>query len=67
MDDNSLLWGVIFGAIGLGYLRYGKLSKRIMPYVSGIGLMVFTYFVEGTLLTLLVGAVLVALPFVIRQ
>jgi hypothetical protein len=66
MDDNSLLWGVVFGAIGLGYLRYGKLTKRIMPYVSGIGLMVFTWFVEGTWLTLIIGLALVALPFVIR-
>ncbi|HTQ99862.1 MAG TPA: hypothetical protein VMH83_07725 [Candidatus Acidoferrum sp.] len=67
MDDNSLLWGMIFGAVGLGYLRYGKLSKRTMPYVSGIALMVFPYFVEGTLLTVLVGAAFVALPFVIRS
>ena len=66
MDENGLIWGVVFGAIGLGYLQYGKLSKRIMPYVSGIGLMVFTYFVEGNLLTVVIGLALAALPFAIR-
>ncbi len=37
-----------------------------MPFVSGLALIAFPYFVEGALLTVLVGAVLAAVPFVIK-
>ena len=58
MDDNSLLLGLVFGCIGLGYLRYGKMTKRTMPYVSGLALMVFPYFVSDLWLIVLIGVAL---------
>ena len=57
---------VLFGAIGLGYFVYGRKQKRAMPWVSGIGLMVFPYFVSGTFTMIAVGAILVALPYFVR-
>ena len=66
MDETSLLWMVLFGAIGLGYFVYGRKQKRAMPWVSGIGLMVFPYFVSGTFTMIAVGAILVALPYFVR-
>ena len=66
MDDGSLLWGMLFGAIGLGYFRYGKQQNRFAPYVSGIGLMVFPYFVSGLLPTIAAGVVLMAVPYFVR-
>lgn len=66
MDDGSLLWGMLFGSIGLGYFRYGKQQSRLIPYVSGIGLMVFPYFVSGTLWIVAVGIVLMAVPYFVR-
>ncbi|HEY2987683.1 MAG TPA: hypothetical protein VGL11_08150 [Candidatus Binatia bacterium] len=66
MDSQSLYWGVIFGSIGLGYFVYGKKQSRIVPLVSGIGLMVFPYFVSNTVLLVIIGVLLSVLPYFVR-
>ena len=65
-SEASLMWGLLFGSIGLGYFIYGKKQKRGVPFASGIGLMVFPYFVSNTYLMVVVGIVLLALPYFIR-
>jgi hypothetical protein len=59
----AILWGMLFGTIGLGYFIYGKRQTRMVPIMSGIGLMVFPYFVSNTILLVLIGLGLMALPF----
>ena len=59
----ELVWGMLFGAIGLGYFIYGKRQSALLPLLCGIGLMVFPYFVSGTLWMLLIGAALMAAPW----
>jgi len=59
----QLVWGMLFGAIGLGYFIYGKRQSALLPLLCGIGLMVFPYFVSGTLWMLLIGAALMAAPW----
>ena len=66
MDTASLLWGVLFGAIGMGYLVYARRQRAPVALVCGIGLVAFTYVVSGTWTTLLVGSALMAIPFFIR-
>lgn len=67
MDGTaSLVWGMLFGAIGLGYFIYGKNQKAVIPLVCGMGLMVFPYFVANTVLLALVGIGLMALPYFVR-
>ena len=66
MDPSTLIWGILFGSIGLGFFVYGKKQKAIMPLVSGIGLMVIPYAISSTGLLIAVGIVLVALPFVVK-
>ncbi len=67
MDDAELIWGLVFGSIGIGYFIYGRRQKTLMPFISGMALIAFPYFVDGVLLTVLVGAVLAAVPFVIKR
>jgi len=68
MDDSaSLLWGLLFGSIGLGFFIYGKKQHRTVPLLSGIALMVFPYFVTNSILTVLIGIVLTALPYFFRH
>lgn len=62
----TLLWGMLFGAIGVGFFIYGKRQARIMPLVCGIALIVFPWFVSGALPTFVIGLALVAIPFVLR-
>ena len=62
-SESTILWGVLFGSVGLGYLIYGKKQRRVMPLLSGLCLMVCPYFVSGALLLVLLCIVLMALPY----
>ncbi len=66
MDDNSLLWGMLFGSFGLGFFSYGKKQKHTVALLCGIALMVFPYFVTDTLWLVVIGLVLIVAPFVVR-
>jgi hypothetical protein len=65
-NTSTLIWGVIFGSIGLGFFVYGKKQKAIIPLFSGIGLIVVPYFISNMYILILSGIVLVALPYLIR-
>ena len=66
MTASTLIWGVIFGSIGLGFFVYGKKQKAVIPLLSGIGLMVFPYFISNPYILILSGIILVALPYFIK-
>ena len=59
----ALVWGMLFGAIGMGYFIYGKRQSSLLPLLCGVGLMIFPYFVSGTLWMLLIGGALMAAPW----
>lgn len=63
----TLLWGMLFGAIGVGYFIYGKRQAMIVPLVCGIALVVYPWFVSGALLTIIVGAILMVIPYFVRH
>lgn len=62
----QLIWGMLFGAIGLGFFVYGKKQKAVVPLISGISLFIFPYFVSNLYLLVLVGAAIIALPYFVR-
>ena len=64
---GSVIAMVVFSIIGLGYLSYGKKSQRLLMAICGVGLMGFSYFVDGTLAIILIGLALCALPFVFAR
>ena len=66
MDISILMWGLIFGSIGLGFFVYGKKQKAVIPFFSGIGLMVIPYFISNIFILVLSGIILIALPYFIR-
>ena len=66
MSTSSLLWGLLFGSIGLGFFLYGKKQQAFVPLLSGLALMVFPYFVSNTILLVTIGAALTALPYFVR-
>jgi predicted membrane protein len=65
-SEASILWGMLFGAIGLGFFVYGKKQRAIVPLSCGLGLMVFPFFVTNTFLLVAVGAGLMAIPYFVR-
>ena len=66
MDTATLMWCLLFGAIGLGYFVYGKKQRRAVPLAAGFALMAFPYFVTNTYAIVGIGVVLMTLPYFVR-
>ena len=66
MSTASLVWGMLFGAIGGGYLIYGRRQRRPMAFVSGLALMGAPYFIDSAVAIVAVCLAFMALPFFIE-
>lgn len=66
MDTGTLLWGLLFSSIGLGFFLYGKKQRAIVPLVCGLALMSFPYFVANNLVLVAIGVALVVIPYFVR-
>jgi hypothetical protein len=66
VSTSSLLWGLLFGSIGVGFLIYGRQQRAVVPLVCGVGLMIYPYFVSNTILLVAIGAALIAIPYFLR-
>ena len=62
---NSLLVGILTGAVGMAFFVYGKRQTKFVPILAGLALCIYPYFVDSLLWLCLVGLLLVALPFLI--
>ncbi len=63
---SLLLWGLLFGAIGIGFLTYARKQKAVVPFIAGIALLILPYFFSNVYLLVLSGFALVALPWFVR-
>ena len=63
----QLLWGMFFGSIGLGFFIYGKKQGAIVPLLTGIALFVFPYFITDVVMLVIVGTMIVLVPYFIRM
>jgi hypothetical protein len=61
-DTWTLILGLIFSSIGLGYFIFGKKQTNVVARYCGIALMVYPYFVDNKYAVLVVGVCLMALP-----
>jgi hypothetical protein len=62
-SEASLIWGMVFGVVGLAYFVFGKRQQRFVPLFCGIGLMAFPYFVSNTVLLVILGLALSVIPY----
>ena len=67
MDATTLFLGLILGSIGFGYFLYGKKQKKAVPLVSGIILSILPYFGLHIAITIIVGIILCATPFIMKN
>lgn len=65
-ETSVLLWGMLFGSIGLGFFTYGKRQKAVVPLLTGIALFVAPYIFTSTLALVSVCLGLCLLPFFVR-
>ena len=66
-SESSLIWSMLFGAIGVGFFIYGRRQRMMVPFVSGLALMIVPYFVDnvGTMIALCLA--FIALPYFVRR
>jgi hypothetical protein len=55
--------GIVASLLGLVYITYGKRQVKYAPLLCGVALCTYTYFVDSWILSCVIGAVLLALPF----
>ncbi|MCE9618476.1 MAG: hypothetical protein K8R92_01025 [Planctomycetes bacterium] len=65
-DPTSLAINIFAGIVGLAYIIYGKKEQKLIPLVSGFGLIVLPYVIESNTILIAVCAGLAIAPFVIR-
>jgi predicted membrane protein len=66
LNAGVLLWGLLFSCIGLGFFMYGKRQRLVVPLVCGLVLMIYPYFVSNSVVLVVIGAVLTAIPYFFR-
>ena len=62
MTLSWMLWSMLFGSAGLGFLVYGTRQKAIVPLVTGVTLMLYSFFVTNIYLLVGIGVALVLTP-----
>jgi hypothetical protein len=60
-----LVIGIITGAFGLAYIVYGRRQAKFVPVIAGVLLCAYPYLIDGVVWLCVVGALLLAAPFVI--
>ena len=67
MGMGAIFSGLLSGCVGMGYIMYGRKQSNGIALVSGIALCGFPYFISNLILMFLIGAILMAIPFFIKQ
>ena len=63
----GLLISMLAGAIGMGYIVYGRRQMKASALVAGIVLCIYPYFIPNPLLSILAGLAIMAAPFFIHD
>ncbi len=62
---NSLIVGIIAGAVGVGYFVYGKRQTKIAPMLAGVLLCIYPYLTDDLLWLCVIGILLLVAPFLV--
>lgn len=63
----GLIFGILFGAIGMGYIVYGRKQQHGVALLCGVVLCAFPYFLDNAYLISGIGIVLMVAPFLVRD
>ena len=67
MDFTSLMFSMLFGMVGTGFMMYGKKAGELIPVGIGLALMISPYFISNVAVLIIVCSGLMAVPFVMRS
>jgi len=61
----TFLIGIVTGILGVAYITYGRRQTKFAPLMAGVFLCAYPYFIDNLIWLCIVGALLLAAPFVI--
>ena len=61
-----MFWGILFSGIGFGFFIYGRKQKKIIPFFVGISLFALPYLFSSVLLLVIVGIILISIPYFVK-
>jgi hypothetical protein len=68
MHDTALiLWTLLFGTIGVGFLAYARRQRDGLALAVGAALIGVPYFIGNAYVMVAVGAALVGFPFLVKR
>jgi hypothetical protein len=62
---TTFVIGILTGALGVAYIVYGRRQTKFMPVISGVILCAYPYFIDSALWLCVIGAALLAAPFIV--
>lgn len=64
-EGAEIIASLLVSGVGFVFFSYGKKMTRVPQMLGGLCLLVFPYFVSGALWTLVLGALLVSLIYLV--
>jgi hypothetical protein len=66
-DTTNLMLSLLFGAVGMGLLMYGKKAGRIPHLAAGLSLMIVPYFISNPIAMTGICLLLCIAPYFIAE
>lgn len=63
--EAQIIWSMLFGAFGFGYIMYGRRQQHVVALLAGVGLLVAPYLLAGSGL-MIAGVGMLLAPFFLR-
>ncbi|EGW40337.1 hypothetical protein [Desulfosporosinus sp. OT] len=63
----AIIIGFIMSLVGFAYLAYGKKTVDVLFIVFGLLLMIYPYFTQNLVTSVIIGMLLVIVPFVLKS
>lgn len=65
-DSTSLIIGLIFGSIGVGYCVYGRKQSHIVAFIAGLFLIGLPYVIDSNAALIIVSLIIMVSPKFIK-
>jgi hypothetical protein len=65
-DPTSLIIGLIFGSIGVGYCIYGRKQSHLVAFIAGLFLIGLPYAIDSNVALIIVSLIIMVSPKFIK-
>lgn len=65
-DPLSLMIGLVFGSIGVGYCIYGRKQSHLVAFLAGLFLIGLPYAIDNNVALIVISLIIMAVPKFIK-